>query len=509
MTSHLQEIDIQPTDHIVFSHIAKTAGTTFNAVLESVMSGLSTYPSFELNTLLGEELDNLRQYHFFSGHFPYQIFDSIFPEGFIGLTFLREPSKRTISNFNFLQQVLKRDDAHKLPFSTEVLEQSKKMTLVELLQSPATRLSGSFGNIQTAFLGAAGTRENETAEMPSKFSSLRGKLDIIAPTRQGLEIAKRRLINIAFFGLTERFQDSLFLLSYTFGWRPRLNQMHLNRTSEKSEKLQMNAETIAVVRAHTSLDLELYEFGQELFESRFQEMTQTLLQRYGTKEQATLNLPLPTDIMMHLLERHFQARRDRRRQHVVTEVGDLYEYIPSMSAEGLFGWYPLDVCPPFGPVRWSGPGLQSGLDLPCPSGDKIQISFCILMALRPNVLDALSLTANSIPVPLLREPQSNGSYVFKGSIPPQAIVGSFIKLVFSIPETVAPCSIDPRNNDARLLGILLNWVKLIAVEQSENKSCSWKDLRARFQTSENRNLMSCSSAMECTLPQQPGNSYLH
>lgn len=470
MPIHLNEIDIQPTDRVVFIHIAKTAGTTFNAVLEPVMSGMPTYPSFYLHDLLCAELENLRQYHFFSGHFPYKVFESIFPEGFIGLTFLRDPVSRTISNFNFLQQLLQRDDSGVLGYSGKEREQAQKMTLVELIQCGETHFRNTFGNVQTVFVGASDALENESGDMPEDFSSLRTKLENMVSTRLGLDIAKRRLVETAFFGITERFQDSLFLLAYTFGWRPMLNKIRLNRTSEKSDNLQMSADTLAVIRNNTSLDLELYEFGQELFEKRFYEMTQTLLQRYGTKEQAGLNRPLPTDVMMQLLERHFQARRDKRRQRALTAIGEVYEYIPSMPAEGLFGWHSVDANSPFGAVRWSGPGLQSGFDLPCPSGGNIQISFCILMALQPGNLDELSITANSMPVKLRRELQVNKSYVFTGDIPPQAITGPFIQLVFSIPETIAPCSIDPNNGDTRLLGILLNWVRLIAVKHGENTS---------------------------------------
>lgn len=100
VTKELGEIDIQAGDRVVFVHIPKTAGTTFNTILEPFLSGLPRCPEYRLPRLSSLEPDKLRQYQVFSGHFPYAIFSEIlFPQGFIGLTFLREPIARTISNF--------------------------------------------------------------------------------------------------------------------------------------------------------------------------------------------------------------------------------------------------------------------------------------------------------------------------------------------------------------------------------------------------------------------------
>lgn len=456
MKHHLQEVDIQPTDRVVFIHIAKTAGTTFNAILEPALCGLPSFPDYNLETLLRTDLEDIKKYQFFSGHFPYRIFsDFIFPEGFIGLTFLREPVSRTISTFKFVHQLLQRDETPELSSYRDELEQIRGLSLLELFERSELRITRQFTNAQTRFIG----------DVPHAYTgfgkSRRGPArDFVDVNRDSLDIAKARLVETAFFGITERFQDSLFLLSYTFGWRPTLNKLHLNTTVERDDKVNISPDALASIREKISFDLELYEFAQDIFDKRLNEMTKTLLQRYGTKEHAALAHPLPAEVMMQLLEKHFIMRRNGRHRRAGILQSNTYEYFPSMPAEGLFGWYSLENSPAHGPVRWSGPGLQSGFDLPRPSGENIQVSFCILSVLHPSIIDDLSLTANDVPVVLSHSMRKDGSFIFTGEIHRKAIAGPFIRLVFTVPETVTPNSVDANNGDTRLLGIPLNWVKL-------------------------------------------------
>ena len=82
------------------------------------------------------------------------------------------------------------------------------------------------------------------------------------------------------------------------------------------------------------------------------------------------------------------------------------------------------------------------------------------MALQPDILDGLTLTANDAPVTLTRATDADGATVFAGTISAEAISKPFLRLVFSVPRTVTPCSVNPNNRDERPLGMLLNWMKL-------------------------------------------------
>ena len=107
-------------------------------------------------------------------------------------------------------------------------------------------------------------------------------------------------------------------------------------------------------------------------------------------------------------------------------------------------------------------GLESGFGLPCPRGKNIQISFYILMTIKSEIIQKLSLKVNDIPITLQYQNDFQGAFVFTGKLPANAISGPFLRLVFSVPYTITPCDITLDNKDSRLLGFLLNWLKLEA-----------------------------------------------
>ena len=483
MRSKAREIDIQPSDRVAFIHLPKTAGTTFNAILEPLLSGLTYCPEYFLTGLVQPDLDELRKFQLFRGHFPYALFsDIIFPEGFIGLTFLRDPVQRTMSNYKFMQHLLTQDHLLELPQYADEFEQIKHLGLPGLLARTDLKINRDWVNFQTGFLGSSMEPSflfpvfllklfpGKEFLLQDRYSRLRsrvndiyifGKYENKDVTRTTLDLARQRLREIAFLGLVERFQDSLFLLSYTFGWRPIPDATRLNVTPEKDKWKPADPETLARIRDMVRLDLELYQFGQDIFEGRFNDMTQALLRRYGKKEHAKLRWPLPADVMVQFLEQNYLDRRDRRAQQDGT-AADEYLYQPAMKVEGPFGWYPPDFSPVHGRMCWSGPGLNSGFDLPCPSGTNLRVCFRILMALRPTIIEELSLTVNNLPVRLDHSVDPEGAFVFTGEILPAAVSGPFLRLVFSVPETIVPGTVDSDNRDPRRLGILLNWVKLQA-----------------------------------------------
>jgi hypothetical protein len=88
------------------------------------------------------------------------------------------------------------------------------------------------------------------------------------------------------------------------------------------------------------------------------------------------------------------------------------------------------------------------------------------MVLAQDIIKKFSLTINNVPITLQSITDAQGAFIFTGSIPTRAIKGPFLRLVFSVPRTIAPCDITPDAKDARQLGFLLNWVKLECLSQS-------------------------------------------
>ena len=89
------------------------------------------------------------------------------------------------------------------------------------------------------------------------------------PYNRRLEVAKKRLARMAWVGLTEEFDKSMELLSYTFGLRLQHYAPVFN-SNKYAKKLSPQAKT-ALLELN-KLDVELYEFASKLFRERYAAM---------------------------------------------------------------------------------------------------------------------------------------------------------------------------------------------------------------------------------------------
>ncbi len=226
----LREIDIQPTDRVAFIHIPKTAGITFSTLIYALLASLPWCPAIMPEHLVTIPYDELLKYRFFTGHFRYRLLEKIFPSGFISLTFLREPVSRTVSHYNY---ILRQETFGGPPWGDEELHTVKKMTLDEFIRNEQLYLAVDVINIQTGFWGGfASPREllsdndrDDGSSIEDHLKALSIKINskpaAIAERRniapEHLEMAKKRLEQASFFGITERFQE-LALLTVLHFW---------------------------------------------------------------------------------------------------------------------------------------------------------------------------------------------------------------------------------------------------------------------------------------------------
>ncbi|HET6847026.1 MAG TPA: hypothetical protein VFH29_09340 [Anaerolineales bacterium] len=474
-----REIDITPGDRVVFFHIPRTAGITFGSVVDQLFSGLPRFPEYIQEKLVALSPEEISQYRLFMGHFLYNLFDVMFPGRFVGLTFLREPVARTVSSY----QHLLRQDSLGGPLDSE-LEQVKRMTLHQFATDTSTHLAMDMIDLQTRYLGESddgrpvgsepgdesGLSPDAGAYLKQISHSMNEEIPAVGeralPTELDLKRAKQRLQNLAFFGMTERFQESLFLLSYAFGWRPILDEVRLNASPSQDRSKPLERETRAAIESRVGLDQQLYQFALDAFDRRYRQMTKWLARRYGDQRIRRFSGPLALEDMAWLLERHYEARREARLRRS-PPVNPAYTYRLTAPCEGAYGWHAIESLPVHGATRWSGPGLESGMDLPRPPGSQIQITFRVLLALAPDVIQGISLKVNGVPIPLGSVVDHAGATVFTGRIPPAAATGAFLRIVFTAPRTIAPYTLRPHNVDDRRLGFQLNWIRLIALPGSQ------------------------------------------
>ena len=86
-------------------------------------------------------------------------------------------------------------------------------------------------------------------------------------TREMLDQAKRNLSrNVAVVGIVEEFDKTLLLLKRTFGWNNIFYKVK-NKNKQRLSKNRIDRETLNTIEAKNKLDLELYQYGTEIFQS--------------------------------------------------------------------------------------------------------------------------------------------------------------------------------------------------------------------------------------------------
>jgi hypothetical protein len=227
---------------IVFVHVPKAGGSTFYSILRDV------YGLTELYKLSSDERD-LRAYgelgesrrsriRVIYGHVDYGVAGLRLQDAQY-ITFVREPVVRAVSLYYYIRHQL--DDAlHDLANRTSLAE----------------------------FVEVSGSTEFDNG-MVRRLSGVGDTVPIGACTREMLETAKRNLAQFAFIGLTERYEEGYALLCQRFGWPVRYypgKKINIHRPGLET----VPPEALELIRRHSILDQELYEYCTQLYERQLQ-----------------------------------------------------------------------------------------------------------------------------------------------------------------------------------------------------------------------------------------------
>ncbi|MCB0208455.1 MAG: sulfotransferase family 2 domain-containing protein [Anaerolineae bacterium] len=297
MNTPLPKTMLKDEDQLFFLHIPKTAGTTLGSILSQ---HFTEDQIFDFNR--GEEArarfftlppERLAHYKVFKGHCYYDAMRKTLSRQPICLTLLRHPLDQIISHYWHLH-TMPDNPAHK---------RVSRASLEEFVFHP--EFSNFVANIHTRFIGATLNAD----AFPSASAYQQATVLEVHTHGQYHQVdtlarAKERLAEFAVVGLTERFQDTLYLLAYTFGWFPKMKPLHRNVAVERPAVDAISAQVQAQISAISALDLALYHHAAALFEARFLQMTQNLLEWYGDQHDAALPYPLPGDVMKRLLDQH-------------------------------------------------------------------------------------------------------------------------------------------------------------------------------------------------------------
>lgn len=386
---------LQDDDQLFFIHIPKTAGTTFNDILHTRYLEKDICPIAWPYSDLLDIKDELPGYKLIRGHFPYYLVNHL-PKMPVCVTFLREPIARTLS---FFDQAQRRSD---FPSYDRI----KDLSFEEFLQTE--KLLKQFSNTQTIYFCKDTTQQS-------------GDLD--------LQLARRNLASLPFIGITEEFDRSMELFTYTFGLTsiPQFQNKNISPRRKKRADVMENYQD--VLEKYNREDLDLYEFGRQLFEQRYQTMQDE--KRAGAVPAS----PLP--------------RRD-----------SIYTTLTQVDPGA--GWYRGTYNDQKGPIRWTGPASVASLTLkPLKAGRQYVIRFRVIRQIVQHAVETLSLTANGISISLTRHEEAYNNYQFEGVLPLAVSDNpTNTRLEFHIPATTSPAEVEASSTDTRQLGIQIQWVHI-------------------------------------------------
>jgi len=445
---------IKDEDVVCFLHIPRTSGTTFIAILDSFFDHNSIYPKQLWHELLNEGTKDFSKYKFFRGHFGYGIYH-ILDKKPLYLTMLRNPVERLISAIEYRI----RDPDPRFILSNKF----QGRNILEILNNPNQKY---FPNLQTYHIGLEPNLYSyiDPSDPDSinylRFSKVLRKEAKKKSDDEIIKLAKNRLEEFPFVGIQEKMKESLFLLYYTFGWKPILTTWRLNISPKRPHSEDLSPEIIDHLSKFSNLDFELHEYGKKLFEERFSQMVKDLKEKY----YKTSYEKLPFDQVMHnMLEKHYEKLYSQ--YNPIKQDSIDYDFSTKISGSGWYYRENLPLQDHF--FRWTGPETISTIDLPLETDFDLIVQFRIMHSIIPELLNNLKFKVNNHFIKIKKSTKRFGKTVFEGHISKDFLKSDkpFTRLTFEIEKTVNPHDNNPSEKTDRDIGLAFDRIKILTIEE--------------------------------------------
>jgi hypothetical protein len=406
---------MQSQDQLFYMHLPKTGGTTLISLLDDHFATSEICPEQIEEKFKLLSYTDLAGYRLIRGHFGYDLYKSL-PKKPIYLTMLRDPILRVISLYEFSKRNLNNDLISNGLEDERSIKSNSYLDLTHFVRSEDNRLSVE--NNQTRYI------------LANPYDPLEGLTD-----KEILEIAKKRISEeFLFFGLLEKYDESLQLLTYTFGWPP-IQSYQKKMVAPNINKIEgLPSEAITAIREKNQLDIELYNYASELFYARYQTMVQRLIKKSYIDNFSK----------WHMFEEN-------------TDVSISMD----QSICGM-GWYPRELNSEGIAFRWMGLEKEASIDVGLSKNSDFTITIHILDSIHFQCLQNFKFLINGVVVPLRFLDGDEYQGIYQGVIKSQIIElnPTYTRLLFQVAKTFIPKDMDPNNFDNRRLSIALQKISI-------------------------------------------------
>ncbi|WP_167747056.1 sulfotransferase family 2 domain-containing protein [Cohnella luojiensis] len=228
-----------PNELVVFAHIMKTGGSTLrvNFLVQQYESNQSVGLKFP-EEVIEEAMKESTKY--ISGHFGFGLYTGLYMGG----------------------------ENHKMLINSDF---PRPLHYITLLREPVDRIISLYYDILRTFPGhptVINKDLKEFVETKNVFYEPNQQTLLITGGIPDFNLATKRISNdFKVVGITELFNESVFLMKKELGW-DKITSLHLhnpkhNDNPKRQKRDQISRELIEFIERSNSLDIQLYQFAKE------------------------------------------------------------------------------------------------------------------------------------------------------------------------------------------------------------------------------------------------------
>ena len=451
---------LRPEDRLFFIHIPKTAGTTLIPLIDMHFAANEICPAQLWREFGKLPQETLADYRLFRGHFGGDGLNTFLPSPPVCMTMLRKPVPLSLSTYKFIL----REPGTRV----HDLVKSNNMSFADFLEHSKTQPKVS--NKQVRHLSFDLEHDPETGPI---FDSSESRAEVdrwikehkttISPNER-FERARAKLLDCAFFGLVERFDESMALMAYTFNWPPVGRIQKLRVAPKKQGSNELEGETLDRVLELNQQDTALYDLAEQVFDQRLTAMYADLAARFGTS--STTDAPdaeqLDSWLDQHYLQHRWGQQSAAANDHIRIDFD-----------QPIFGqgWHRREASSIDGSTFcWTGPTTESFIDMATNSQDDARLTIHIINWLIDDIIESLCISANGKPLRDLQTIESQGgTRTLQGIVPAEVMAEhrGRLRVQLHVGRVMSPQQREPRNPDGRNVGVAVNWIHLEPANRSE------------------------------------------